>query len=102
MNRLLDDGANFTISTSGIFYAPVSETGHGGFLSDIRGEGITEELKVLTYDSSDYPGYAYIKIYNKNASKANMITYLKEMLHLEKTVTFGSTPGRYDNIIEIG
>lgn len=64
--------------------------------------GITRELKVLKYDSDDYPGYAYLKIYNKNATKENMIGYLKQMLHLEKTMTFGTIPGRYDEMVEPG
>ena len=31
-----------------------------------------------------------------------MIAYLKNMLHLKKTVTFGSIPGRYDVVIRPG
>ncbi|MGN0141277.1 MAG: HAD hydrolase family protein [Roseburia sp.] len=64
--------------------------------------GVTGELKVLKYDSMDYPGYAYIKIYNKNATKENMIRQLKARLGFEKTVTFGSIPGRYDVVVEPG
>lgn len=64
--------------------------------------GITDKLKVLKYDSSDYPGYAYIKIYNKNATRENMSWYLKDMLELEKTITFGSIEGRYDVVVEPG
>lgn len=64
--------------------------------------GILDKLKVLKYDSQDYPGYAYIKIYNKNATRENMSWYLKEMLGLEKTITFGSIEGRYDVVVEPG
>ena len=64
--------------------------------------GITKELKVVKYDSKDNPGYSYIKIYNQNATKENMIQYLKEQLGIEKTVTFGSIPDRYDIVIEPG
>ena len=42
------------------------------------------------------------KIYKKNDKKENMIDYLKEMLEIEKTVTFGSIPGRYDEYIMPG
>ena len=63
---------------------------------------ITEKLKVLKYDSVDYPGYAYIKIYNRNATRENMSEYLKNMMNLNKTVTFGSIPGRYDVVIRPG
>lgn len=68
----------------------------------LKKNGITEELKVLKYDSTDYPGYAYIKIYNKNATKENMICYLKKTLNLEKVITFGTIPGCYDELIEAG
>lgn len=64
--------------------------------------GITDKLKVLKYDSADYPGYAYIKIYNKNATRENMSWYLKDMLELEKTITFGSIEGRYDVVVGPG
>lgn len=68
----------------------------------LQGKGITEEIKVLKYESVDYPGYSYIKIFNRNAAKENMIAYLKEMLELDKTVTFGSIPGKYDKVVESG
>ena len=64
--------------------------------------GFTRELKVITYDSDNYPGYAYIKIYNKNASKQHMIEYLKNMTEVSQTITFGSIPGQYDVLIEEG
>ena len=73
-----------------------------GFYQKLKDHGYTEELKILMYDSDDYPGYAYIKIYNKNARKENMVMYLKSMLGIEKTVTFGSIPGRYDVCVESG
>ncbi|WAJ22938.1 HAD hydrolase family protein [Lacrimispora xylanolytica] len=58
------------------------------------------EYKVLTYDSDEYPGYAYIKIYNKEATRENMLRNLKAMLDFDKSVTFGSIPGKYDVLIE--
>ena len=33
-------------------------------------------LKIITYPSTDYSGYSYIKIYNKNASKRHMTELL--------------------------
>ena len=53
-------------------------------------------MKILFYPSNDYEGYSYIKIYNKNAQRENMLVYLKEMTGLHKTVTFGTIEGRYD------
>lgn len=64
--------------------------------------GLLSRLKVLMYDSTDYPGYTYIKIYNKNASKENMTEYLKRQLNIETTVTFGSIEGRYDVLVTPG
>lgn len=62
---------------------------------EMKSRGLTENLKVLKYDSKDYPGYAYIKIYNHNATKQNMIDYLKETLQVNQVVTFGSLEGKY-------
>lgn len=64
--------------------------------------GFTQKLKVLKYDSTDYPGCAYIKIYNHNATKENMIDYLKERLQAERVITFGSIAGKYTYTITPG
>ena len=64
--------------------------------------GFGDKLKILFYASTDYPGYSYIKIYNKNATKENMLDYLKKDLKLKKTVTFGTIPNRYTYTIEPG
>ena len=63
---------------------------------------MTSRLKVLKYASTEYPGYAYIKIYNKNATREHMSKYLQDMLKIDKTVTFGSIPDKYDVTIEPG
>lgn len=72
------------------------------FYQKLEEANITKELKVLKYVSNDYQGYSYIKIYNRNAAKENMVQYLKEMTGLSQTITFGTIPGRYDVIIESG
>ncbi|MGN0157459.1 MAG: HAD hydrolase family protein [Lachnospiraceae bacterium] len=64
--------------------------------------GFLREMKVSKYPSKDYPGYSYLKIYNKNATKKNMMDYLRRQLPVEKVVTFGTIPGQYDYIIEQG
>jgi hypothetical protein len=64
--------------------------------------GFHKELKILKYKSEDYKGYSYIKIYNRNATKENMIEYLKTMVEVNKTVTFGSIEGRYDVVVNPG
>lgn len=60
------------------------------------------KLKVLKYDSEDYAGYSYIKIYNHNATKQNMTDYLAQRLSVENIVTFGSIEGRYTYTIDRG
>ena len=72
------------------------------FYKKLEDAGITEELKVLKYASDDYPGYSYIKIYNRNATKENMIQYLQKMTGLSQIVTFGTIPGRYDVVVRPG
>jgi len=62
--------------------------------------GFDKKLKILKYSSDDYKGYSYIKIYNKNATKENMILYLKEKYQIESTVTFGTLEGRYDVLVK--
>lgn len=63
-------------------------------------DGYAEQLKILHYPSTDYTGYSYLKIYNKNAEKENMIKYLQATLHCNQTITFGSIEGKYDYIIQ--
>lgn len=72
------------------------------FYKVLQENGVVDDLKIIKYESIDYPGYAYIKIYNKNASKENMVAYLKEMLYIKDTITFGSIPGQYDVVVKPG
>lgn len=59
-----------------------------------------QKLRISRYDSDDYPGYAYIKIYNENATRENMIAYLRQETGIEHTVTFGSIEGKYDILVK--
>ena len=59
-----------------------------------------QKLRISRYDSDDYPGYAYIKIYNENATRENMIAYLRQETGLNHTVTFGSIEGKYDILVK--
>ena len=61
---------------------------------EMKTSGITENLKVLCYPSDDYPGFSYMKIYNKNASVENMIDYLMEESHLKKVMTVSDDQSR--------
>lgn len=51
-------------------------------------------LKILRYPSDDYKGYSYIKIYNKNADKENMLQSLSEIYGTRKAVTIGDTDNK--------
>ncbi|MBQ0039775.1 MAG: hypothetical protein KBS64_05060, partial [Treponema sp.] len=68
----------------------------------LAADGITEKLKVLKYKSNDYKGYSYIKIYNKNATRQNMVELLKRELGVDKTISFGTIPHAYDYVVEEG
>lgn len=72
------------------------------FYRKLEERGVVRQLKVKKYPSEDYPGYSYIKIYNKNAKKENMMEYLKQRLKVNEIVTFGSIPDRYDVIVDDG
>lgn len=47
-----------------------------------------ENFKVLKYESEDFPGYSYIKLYNKNANKENMINEIRSMINVDKIIRF--------------
>lgn len=51
------------------------------------------------YESKDNEGYSYLKIYNKDASKEKMLDYLKGLLDIRSSISFGTIEGRYDVII---
>lgn len=50
-----------------------------------------ENFKVLKYESEDFPGYSYIKLYNKNANKENMINEIKSIINVDKIIRFETT-----------
>lgn len=58
------------------------------------------EYRIAKADSVNYPGYAHIKIYHRDATREHMLENLKALLNLERTVTFGSIPECYDVVIE--
>ncbi len=57
-------------------------------------------LRIVFLESAHYPGYSFLKIYDRGASREEMLAVLKERLGREKTVTFGSIPGKYDVFVE--
>ena len=61
----------------------------------IDGE-IGDAVRIVLSPAAEYEGYTYLKIYTKQACKANMLKILKERTGAEKIDTFGSIPGEYD------
>lgn len=57
------------------------------------------KLKILCYESDDYKGYSYMKVYNHNAQKENMLHYLQAEIGCERIVTYGTIPDRYTYFI---
>lgn len=51
---------------------------------------VGSHIKILTYPSDDFKGYSYIKIYNKNANKHNMIQYLMDEYGISSALTIGA------------
>jgi len=68
----------------------------------LKEAGYDRLLRLAVTKSTEYKGYSYLKIYNKNAFKENMMDYLLEQIEVERVVTFGTIEGRYTHIIEPG
>lgn len=71
----------------------------GLFYKKLLEEGFSSDLRIVTYSSEDFPGYSYIKIYDKDANKENMLKELKSMYSTDKSITFGTIEGQYDVLI---
>lgn len=65
-------------------------------------EELFRTLKIIRHPSTECEGCSLLKVYNKNASKENMLEYLKQQLQIEKTVTFGTIEGKYTYLIKPG
>lgn len=72
----------------------------------LYGELLQEEcmngFKIVVYPCVELPECSMLKIYNHNATKENMTDYLKNLVHAEKTITFGTIEGKYDHVIDSG
>ena len=71
-------------------------------LESFKEQSIFDDLKVTVSNSIELEGCSQIKIYNKNATKENMVDYLKEKLDVNEIVTFGTIENRYTYTIEPG
>lgn len=86
-----------------VYFMAINKT---EYLQSVYEKLVTKEyalgLKILFYESTDYPGYSYIKIYNHNATRENMLLYLQQYVDVSKIVTFGTIKDRYTYVIEPG
>ena len=80
-----------------IYFMFVEETAKLEKLYDaLKASPINDKAKILFYPSTDYPGYSYLKIFHKDASKKNMLERYVKTLPGYKSVTCGSIEGAYD------
>ena len=64
--------------------------------------GLLEQVKVWLYPAAEYPGYSYLKIYNRDASREAMLERLKQELGISKSVVITAQEGRGDVLIRGG
>lgn len=69
------------------------------FYEDLMKQEWIRDFRIEKNPSFNYPGYTYIKIYHKNATRENMLKNLKALKNIDKSLTFGSLEGRYDILI---
>lgn len=71
-----------------------------GLQQKLIDEGYDSKLKIVVNESTKYEGYSYMRVYNKNASKENMLLYLKGKYEIDQMVTFGTIPEKYDVLVK--
>ena len=64
--------------------------------------GLLEQVKVRLYPSAEYPGYSYLKIYERSASREDMLGRLKRELGMERSVVLTTREGCGDVVIRGG
>jgi len=68
----------------------------------LEAEKMFDEFRITVVKDTAIEKCSLLKIYNKNATKENMLDYLKEKLNISKTVTFGTIEGKYTYTIKPG
>lgn len=88
--------------TQGVLYLLLYETSARmhEFYTELCRQPWWGELRGEVRESDEYPGYAYLKLYRRDATREHMLQELLALLHMERAVTFGSIPGKYDVCIE--
>lgn len=57
-------------------------------------------MKIRFYPAADYPGFSFLKIYEKSASRQEKLELLKAELGVEKSVTFSTEREQGDVLME--
>ena len=70
-----------------------------GLFERLKSSEIGSLLKMITYPSQDYPGFSYIKIYNKNAGKQHMTEILCREYGIDKCKAVSTDGSRSLNAI---
>ncbi|MDO5346246.1 MAG: HAD hydrolase family protein [Lachnospiraceae bacterium] len=68
--------------------------------ADMERAGYAGRYRILHYDSDEYPGYAYLKLYHRDATKQHMLQELQEYLKVPRICTIGSVAGEYDLVMD--
>ena len=66
----------------------------------LEARGLTEQVKIRFYPAADYPGFSFLKIYEKSASRQEKLELLKAELGVEKSVTFSTEREQGDMLME--
>lgn len=66
----------------------------------LEAAGLTEQVKVRLDPAPEYPGFSYLKVYEKSASRQAMLERLKADLHVEKSVMLSSLPDQGDVLVK--
>jgi hydroxymethylpyrimidine pyrophosphatase-like HAD family hydrolase len=70
-----------------------------GAVEELERTGLASQVKLRFYLSTNYPGYSYLKIYEKSASRQTMLETLKREVGVEKSVIVGSVAGQADVVV---
>ncbi len=71
-------------------------------IKQIQESAVGERVRLVTGTEEKYPGYSYLKIYDCEATRHNMIAYLKQIIGAASSITFGNEEGKYDFVIADG
>jgi hydroxymethylpyrimidine pyrophosphatase-like HAD family hydrolase len=63
---------------------------------------VDARVRLVTGREKKYSGQSYLKIYDREATRQNMIAYLQKILDARAAITFGNEEGKYDFVIDDG